>query len=203
VSTTLGLVAYYGSRALGASPLDALLVSTVISAVRVAYSALKDRRFDPIAWFLMAADGITLAVGVFTQSPITTMFGQQFPGVVFLAFVIGGLALGRPVHRVAGELAQAPLGGTACRRTQLDVFRCPSLSPYAHEVDDGCDGCASDPPRCRNIRHPYTVDVAKGAIGLLALATDIAVLVIALGGIGRFLMHHRTYGASSSGRGHA
>ena len=44
------------------------------------------------------------------------------------------------------------------------------------------------------------VDVAKGTIGLLALATDIAVLVIALGGTGRFLMHHRTYGASSSGR---
>ena len=59
----------------------------------------------------------------------------------------------------------------------------------------------SDPPRSRNIRHPYpAVGVAKGAIGLLALATDIAVLVVALGGIGRFLMHHRTYGASSSGR---
>jgi hypothetical protein len=127
VSTALGLVAYYGSRALGASPLDALLVSTVISAVRVAYSALKDRRFDPIAWFLMAADGITLAVGVFTQSPITTMFGQQFPGVVFLAFVIGGLALGRPVHRVAGELAQAPPGWNSVSQNTTGRLPMPKL----------------------------------------------------------------------------
>jgi hypothetical protein len=44
----------------------------------------------------VAADGITLAVGVFTRSPITTMFGQHIPGVTFLAFVIGGRALGRP-----------------------------------------------------------------------------------------------------------
>jgi len=136
VSAALGLVAYYGSRAaLGASPLDALLVSTVISAVRVAYSALKDRRFDPIAWFLMGRRTASpLAVGVFTQSPITTMFGQQFPGVVFLAFVIGGLVLGRAGS--PSPLVNWLRPGWVEQRV-ADHNWTPGLSPYAHEVDDG------------------------------------------------------------------
>jgi hypothetical protein len=87
LSAALGLAAYYGSRALGASPLDALLIGTLVCLVRAVYSGLKDRRFDPIAWFLMLADAVTLAVGLCTQSPVFTMFGQHIPGVIFLAFV--------------------------------------------------------------------------------------------------------------------
>jgi hypothetical protein len=63
------LAAYYGSRALGASPLDARLIGTLVCVVRAAYTALKDRRFDPIACFPMLADGVTLAVGLCTRSP--------------------------------------------------------------------------------------------------------------------------------------
>jgi hypothetical protein len=40
VSAALGFAAYYGSRALGASALDALLIGTLVCVVRAAYTAL-------------------------------------------------------------------------------------------------------------------------------------------------------------------
>lgn len=49
ISLLLGMGSYYGARYLGAPALDALLISTVVSALRVGYAALRARRFDPIA----------------------------------------------------------------------------------------------------------------------------------------------------------
>jgi hypothetical protein len=43
-------------------------------------AATRARRLDPIATFLLAADGVTVLVGLASQSPAITMLGQHIPG---------------------------------------------------------------------------------------------------------------------------
>ncbi|BBZ25813.1 hypothetical protein MMAD_01080 [Mycolicibacterium madagascariense] len=47
------------------------------SGLRVAYSAGRTRTVDPVAGFLMAANGITLTVGLVSRSPVITMVGRS------------------------------------------------------------------------------------------------------------------------------
>jgi hypothetical protein len=95
ISLIVGMGSYYGARYLGAAELAALMISTVVSALRVGYAAIRARRFDPIAAFLLAADGVTLVVGLASQSPVTTMLGSHIPGIVFEIFLIVGLIRNR------------------------------------------------------------------------------------------------------------
>jgi hypothetical protein len=195
LSAALGLAAYYGSRALGAAPLDALLIGTLVCLVRALYSGLKDRRFDPIAWFLMLADAVTLAVGLCTQSPVLTMFGQHIPGVISLAFVIAGLVVKRPVTEslvswlrpgwVQQHIADhdwTPADARAYHRMHVRLTLAVIAAQTLHLAVASVVILA------------LPVDVAKGVLGALALATDVAVLGIALGGIGRFLLRHERRG---------
>jgi hypothetical protein len=68
------------------------MVGAMVSAVRLAYSALRNRRFDPVAGFLVALDGFSLVVGLVTRSARMMMFSNHIPGAIFAIFVIGGLA---------------------------------------------------------------------------------------------------------------
>jgi hypothetical protein len=200
LSAALGMAAYYGARALGASPLDALLLGTVISAARVAYSALKDRRFDPIACFLMLANGITVTVGLATQSPVMTMLGQHIPGVVFELSVLGGLAMNRPitesivswirpgwVEQHLAEHAWTEADARAYHRMHIRLSLAVAILQILHLT------------AAVLVIFSLPVDIAKGVLGILALSTDIAVLAVALGGIGRFLMRHKKAGAQQPG----
>lgn len=203
VSAALGMGAFYGARYLGASPLDALLISTVVSALRAIYSTLRNRTFDPIAWFLMLADGITVAVALLTRSPVWTMLGQHIPGVVFEMFVLVGLAMNRPATEslvawirpgwVQQHITQhrwTPADAHAYHRMHMRLTLAVAALQLLHLI------------AATVVILTLSVDIAKGAIGLLALTTDIAVLVIALGGIGRFLLRHKArQGHPSKARG--
>lgn len=68
VSAALGLGTYYGMRLLGASELHALMAAAVVSALRVVYTALRDKRFDIVAGFIMLMHGVTLVVALLTSS---------------------------------------------------------------------------------------------------------------------------------------
>jgi hypothetical protein len=192
LSAALGLAACYGSRAPGASPLDALLIGTLVCLVRAVYSGFKDRRFDPIAWFLMLADVVTLAVGLCTQSPVLTMFGQQIPGLIFLVLVIGSLVVKRPVTEslvswlrpgwVQQHIADhdwTPADARAYHRMHVRLTLAVTVAQTLHLAAASV------------VILTLPVDVAKGILGALALATDVAVVGIAVGGIGRFLLRHK------------
>jgi hypothetical protein len=198
LSAALGLAAYYGSRALGASPLDALLIGTLVCLARAVYSGLKDRRFDPIAWFLMLADAVTLAVGLCTQSPVLTMFGQHTPGVIFLVFVIGSIVVKRPfteslvswlrpgwVQRHIADHDWTNADARAYHRMHVGL----TLAVIAVQTLHLTVAAA--------VIMTLPVDVAKGILAALALATDVGVLGIAVGGIGRFLLRHKHSRASA------
>ena len=52
------VAAYYGARALGFSEYVALLAGTVASAGRLLWVAVRDRRVEPFAMFLMVLFGV-------------------------------------------------------------------------------------------------------------------------------------------------
>ena len=191
LSAALGLAAYYGSRALGASPFDSLLIATLVCLARALYSGMKDRRFDPIAWFLMLADAVTLALGLCTRSPVIIMFGQHLPGVIFLGFVIGSLIAKRPITEsllawlrpgwVEQHIAEHAWNADDLRayhRTHVQLTLAIIAAQTLHLI------------AASTVILTVPVDVAKGTLGVLALTTDIVVLGITIGGIGRFLLRH-------------
>ncbi|MEE6140660.1 VC0807 family protein [Mycobacterium sp. 050128] len=192
ISLLLGMGSYYMARYLGAAALDALLISTVVSAVRVVYAAMRARRFDPIAAFLLAADGVTVVVGLVSRSPIITMFGQHIPGIVFEIFVIAGLIRNRPITEslinwfrpgwVQHHIDNHTWTGTdahAYHRAHMRLTLAVAVAQLLHLVAASVGILA------------LPVDIAKGLLGILALGTDAIVLTIVLGGIGYFLRRRR------------
>jgi len=63
------VAAYYGARALGCSDYVSLLAGTVASALRLIWVAVRDRRVDAFAMFLMVLFGVGLALTFFTGMP--------------------------------------------------------------------------------------------------------------------------------------
>jgi hypothetical protein len=198
LSAMLGLAAYYGSRALGATVLNALLIAAVVCLIRAIYSGVRDRRFDPIAWFIVLADAVTLALGLYTQSPVITLFSQHIPGVIFLVFVIGGLVVKRPITEslvtwlrpgwVQQHIAAHDWTASDARafhrmhvRLTLAVVAAQTLHLVIGSV----------------VILTLPIDVAKVVLGAVSLVTGIGVLGITIGGIGRFLLRHKRSHAST------
>jgi hypothetical protein len=193
ISLIVGMGSYYGARYLGAAELAALMISTVVSALRVGYAAIRARRFDPIAAFLLAADGVTVLFGLASQSPVTTMLGSHIPGIVFEIFLIVSLIRNRPitesliewfrpgwVHRHIANHAWTKNDAHAYHRTHMRLTLAVAVAHTLHLT------------AATIVIFTLPVDIAKGLLGLLALGTDAIVLAIVLGGIGYFLRHTRT-----------
>jgi hypothetical protein len=62
----LAVVCYYGARALGFDEYIALLTGTLVSAARLVWVAMRDRRLDPFAMFLLVLFGAGLGLAFVT-----------------------------------------------------------------------------------------------------------------------------------------
>ncbi|WP_020574787.1 VC0807 family protein [Actinopolymorpha alba] len=97
------IAAYYGCRALGASTYVSLLVGTLVAGVRVAYVALRARRFDAFAAFMVATFGIGLVLSFLTGDEqflvAKESFGTAAAGLGFL----GSCVVGRPLTFYAAQ----------------------------------------------------------------------------------------------------
>lgn len=120
------LIAYYGLRALGESEYVALLSATVLSGMKVAYDAIKARRLDPFAAYLLLTFGLSLAVGLATTDPKLILAGNTLVnglgGLVFLASCVIGTPLTQVVAervRPAGDEDDGPDGQRAHRRIHV------------------------------------------------------------------------------------
>lgn len=93
----LALAAYYGARALGFSPYVSLLTGTVVSGLRVGYVAVRARRLDGFAAFLLTIFGVGLALSFVTGDDrfllLKDSFGTALAGLIFL----GTCLFGRPL----------------------------------------------------------------------------------------------------------
>jgi hypothetical protein len=100
------LAGYYGLRAAGASEYVALLTATVLSGLKVLYDAVKARRLDPFAGYLMLTFGLSLGVALATTDPKLILAGNTvvngISGLIFLASCV----VGTPLTQVVAERFQ-------------------------------------------------------------------------------------------------
>jgi hypothetical protein len=97
------LIAYYGLRALGASEYVALLSATVLAGVKVSYDAIRARRLDPFAGYLMLNFGLSLAVGLATSNARMLMAGDTLVGGIGALIFLGSRVIGKPLTQVVSE----------------------------------------------------------------------------------------------------
>ncbi|HTI78281.1 MAG TPA: VC0807 family protein [Mycobacterium sp.] len=100
------LIGYYGLRAAGASEYVALLTATVLSGLKVTYDAVKAKRLDPFAAYLMLTFGLSLAVALATTDPKLILAGNTgvngISGLIFLASCV----VGTPLTQVVAQRFQ-------------------------------------------------------------------------------------------------
>lgn len=119
------LAAYYGLRALGMSEYLALLSATVLSGLRVLYSAVKVRRLDPFAVYLLMTFGLSLAVGLSTTDPKLVLVGNTFVNGLGGLIFLGSCVVGTPLTQVVGDRFRAagdgPSTADATHRRRIHV----------------------------------------------------------------------------------
>jgi intracellular septation protein A len=93
----LSLVAYYGLRALGASPYVALLGGTVTAGLRIAYVWARTRRFDGFAAFMLAEFGVGLAFALLTGDARFLVAKESFSTAIAGLIFLGTCVAGRPM----------------------------------------------------------------------------------------------------------
>jgi intracellular septation protein A len=93
----LSLVAYYGLRAMGASPYVALLGGTVTAGLRIAYVWSRTRRFDGFAAFMLAEFGVGLAFALLTGDARFLVAKESFSTAIAGLIFLGTCVAGRPM----------------------------------------------------------------------------------------------------------
>jgi uncharacterized membrane protein len=169
------LVAYYGLRAIGSSEYTALLAATVLSGVKVAYDAVKARRLDPFAGYLLLSFGMSLAVALATTDPRLILAGNTLVNGTGGLLFLGSAVIGKPLTEVITERVHPdktpPEADVLLRRRWVHV-RLSAMWGVGLLVEVGV--------RLFVIAHT-TVDVANGALTVISLvATAILLLATVL-----------------------
>ena len=97
------LVGYYGLRACGASEYVALLTATVLSGLKVTHDAVKARRLDPFACYLLLTFGLSLAVALATTDPKLILAGNTMVNGIGGLLFLGSCIIGTPLTQVVAE----------------------------------------------------------------------------------------------------
>jgi hypothetical protein len=101
------LIAYYGLRAAGVSEYVALLTATVLAGIKVSFDAIKARRLDPFAGYLMLNFGLSLAVGLATSDARMLMAGNTLVGGIGALLFLGSCFIGTPLTQIVAERVRA------------------------------------------------------------------------------------------------
>ncbi len=193
VSAGLGLGTYYGMRLLGASELHALMAAAVVSALRVIYTAVRDKRFDIVAGFIMLMHGATLVVALLTSSPQLAQLTHVVPVVLFGLFYIGSCLTKRPLTEVIIDLIRP---GWVARHHWADA----DLRAYHRMHVRLCVIVGTlelvQAAVMTGIILRYSVDIAQVANGLLATVGSAARLAFVIAVIWVFLRRRGHHHAS-------
>ncbi|HEY2205489.1 MAG TPA: VC0807 family protein [Pseudonocardia sp.] len=97
----LPVLGYYAARAAGCDEYLAMLAGTLIAAARTLLVAVRHRRLDPFAAFLMVIFGIGLALTLLTGDPRFMLVKQAVTGAVAGLVFLGSCLVHRPLTRAA------------------------------------------------------------------------------------------------------
>src|SRR5882724_4133984 len=114
------VAAYYGARALGCTEYVSLLAGTVASALRLGWVAVRDRRLDPFALFLMVLFGVGLALTFVTGDARFVLVKDSLTSFLAGLFFVGSCALRRPLTYYAAQRFAGPAGAAGLRARFAD-----------------------------------------------------------------------------------
>lgn len=114
------VAAYYGARALGFTEYIALLAGTIASAGRLVWVAVRDRRVEPFAMFLMVLFGVGLALTFITGDARFVLVKDSTTSFLAGLFFLGSCALRRPLTYYAARRFAGPGGQDAVRAKFAD-----------------------------------------------------------------------------------
>jgi hypothetical protein len=110
VEVGLPVLTYYGLHAVGISDYRALLAATVVAGLRLAFVALRNRKLDGFAAFMMAVFAVGLALSFVTGDARFMLakdsVGTTIAGLIFL----GTCVVGRPLSFYAAQRFAATAG---------------------------------------------------------------------------------------------
>jgi hypothetical protein len=166
------LIAYYGLRALGCSEYVALLSATVLAGLKVGYDAIRARRLDPFAGYLVLNFGLSLAVGLITSDARMLMAGDTLVGGIGAVVFLGSCVLGKPLTQVVAERVQHD-----------DAESEPGKEAFMHRVHVALSamwgiGLLAGMFISLGIIFTLSIDIAKGVNTVVSLALT-AVLIAA------------------------
>lgn len=104
------LGSYYGLRAAGVSEYIALLAATILAGIKVSVDAIRARRLDPFAGYLMLNFGLSLVVGLATSDARMLMAGDTLVGGIGALIFLGSCVIGTPLTQVVAQRVQAGQG---------------------------------------------------------------------------------------------
>jgi len=107
------LGSYYGLRAAGLSEYIALLTATVLAGIKVSVDAIRARRLDPFAGYLMLNFGLSLAVGLVTSDARMLMVGDTLVGGIGALIFLGSCLVGTPLTQVVAQRVHTAQGTPA------------------------------------------------------------------------------------------
>lgn len=113
----LSVIAYFVAELLGASNYVALLAGTVVAGLRMCWVALRQRRLDPFALFLLVMFGGSLAVSFVTGDARFILVKDSTQSLIAGLVLVGSCVVRRPLAYYAARRF-AGSGG----REQRDEF---------------------------------------------------------------------------------
>lgn len=114
----LPVIAYFVAELLGASSYAALLTGTVVSGLRVVWVAVRQRRLDPFAVFLLAVFGAGLALSFITGDPRFVLAKDSAMSCAAGLVLVGSCVIGRPLAYYAAQRVARSAGGARYEQFQ-------------------------------------------------------------------------------------
>jgi hypothetical protein len=103
LEVALPLAGYYGLRAAGVSPWQALTVGSLLAAPWIVYAAVRERRFDVTAAFTLSLMLVGGLMSLVTGDPRVLLVRDSWLGALLGLWVLGSLATQRPFIMVASR----------------------------------------------------------------------------------------------------
>ncbi|WP_177231259.1 VC0807 family protein [Amycolatopsis saalfeldensis] len=118
------LIAYFAAQLFGASTYAALLAATLVSGVRVVWVAVRQRRLDPFALFLLIMFGVGLVLTFVTGDVRFMLAKDSATSAVSGLVLVGSCLIGRPLvyhaaKRMAASAGREPEFAATARTPQM------------------------------------------------------------------------------------
>jgi hypothetical protein len=102
------VIVYFAAQLFGASTYAALLAATVVSGARVVWVAIRQRRLDPFALFLLIMFGVGLVLTFATGDVRFVLAKDSATSAAAGLVMVGSCVIGRPlVYYAAKRMAKA------------------------------------------------------------------------------------------------